>query len=42
MCEWQDELVVGIVLNQFSQYWLECIWDDGEIDGIDSREVDFI
>ena len=42
---------VGIVLKAIEQpchglaedpeYWLECLWDDGEIEGINSSEVSF-
>ena len=41
MCEFQDEVIVGVVLNAIdNQLW--CIWEDGEIDRIDIREVDVI
>ena len=43
---------VGIVLSaqeypyhglaEEPEYWLECLWDDGEIEGIDSGEISFI
>ena len=41
---------VGIVLRAWyhghgpkgETYWLECLWDDGIIEGIDSTEVSFV
>lgn len=43
---------VGIVLRsrkrpcdglaEEPEYWLECLWDDGEIDGVFSRDISFI
>ena len=29
-------------LAEEPEYWFECLWDDGEIEGIFSREVSLI
>ena len=37
---------VGVVLQTWQtptgQIWIECLWDDGEIDSIDSGEISFV
>ena len=33
-----SEVYNGISPNNF---WLECLWSDGEIDGIESDDVEF-
>ena len=44
MCEYMDELIMGIVLDPApsEQYSLRCVWEDGEIDTIDIRDVEIL
>ena len=44
MCEYMDELMMGIVLDPapYDQYFLRCVWEDGEIDTIDIRDVEIL